>query len=78
VAFEFDPVSDAAWSGASWRADLRRGCGRHRVESVSTNWPGSLRVMVESNWMAGRGGQALWFDGVNDFVAVSQRMPVPW
>ncbi|MGD9612820.1 MAG: LamG-like jellyroll fold domain-containing protein, partial [Kiritimatiellia bacterium] len=73
VAHEFDPVSDGGLERglvARWTFD--EGAGGSAANAVSTNWPGTLRFMVESNWMAGRGGQALWFDGVNDLVTVAQ------
>ena len=55
---------------ARWTFD--EGVGGVVSNAVSTNWPGVLRFMTETNWIAGRGGRALWFDGVNDAVAVAQ------
>jgi methylaspartate ammonia-lyase len=73
VEHGFDPLSDGGLSQglvARWRFD--EGTGTVATNAVSTNWPGELRMMVPSNWVAGRGGGALWFDGTNDLVAVSQ------
>ncbi|HPT17013.1 MAG TPA: hypothetical protein PK388_07000, partial [Kiritimatiellia bacterium] len=73
VAHEFNPASDggAAYGlAAHWSFD--EGAGDVVSNRVSTNWPGTLRFVVESNWMAGRGGGALWLDGLNDHVVVSQ------
>ncbi len=55
---------------ARWTFD--EGVGGVASNAVSTNWPGTLRFMTETNWIAGRGGRALWFDGVNDAVVVAQ------
>ena len=69
----FHPASDGGRAHglvARWAFD--EGGGGVASNSVSTNWPGVLRYMVESNWTTGRGGGALWFDGLNDNVWVSQ------
>ena len=55
---------------ARWAFD--EGAGGIASNSISTNWPGVLRFMVETNWIVGRGGHALWFDGINDAVVVDQ------
>ncbi|MGD9781248.1 MAG: LamG-like jellyroll fold domain-containing protein [Kiritimatiellia bacterium] len=69
----FDPASDGGLAHglvAHWNFD--EGAGNIASNRVSTNWPGVLRYMVESNWSAGRGGGALWLDGINDSVVVAQ------
>ena len=55
---------------ARWAFD--EGQGGVASNAVSTNWPGVLRFMTETNWIAGRGGRALWFDGTDGAVAVAQ------
>ena len=67
------PVSDGGLAQglvARWTFD--EGAGGVASNRVSTNWAGTLRFMVESNWLAGRGGRALWFNGINGHVAISQ------
>ena len=73
VANQFDPLSDGGLSRelvARWTFD--EGGGGVVANQVSSNWPGVLRYMVTSNWVAGRGGGALFFDGRNDYVAIGQ------
>jgi concanavalin A-like lectin/glucanase superfamily protein/thrombospondin type 3 repeat protein len=73
VTNSFDPLSDGGLSNglaAHWTFD--EGAGSVASNQVSTNWPGTLNGMVESNWVTGRGGGALWFDGINDYVGVDQ------
>ena len=73
VANGFAPASDGGLSrGLAARWTFDDGAGGTVLNQTSTNWNGVMRFMVESNWIAGRGGKALWFDGVNDYVAVGQ------
>ncbi|NLG36162.1 MAG: hypothetical protein GX548_12495, partial [Lentisphaerae bacterium] len=69
----FDPLSDGgATYGlvAHWTFD--EGSGAVAANTVSTNWPGLLRNMGEGNWVAGRNGGALEFDGLSEYVGVDQ------
>jgi len=73
VDHAFNPLSDGGLAyglAARWAFD--DGTGETATNQVSTNWPGVLHFMVESNWVSGRGGHALWFDGTNDYVSVDQ------
>jgi hypothetical protein len=73
VTHEFDPDSDGGLDlGLAARWTFDEGAGGVVSNAVSGSWPGVLRSMVESNWVTGRGGGALWFDGINDQVAVDQ------
>ncbi len=73
VAHGFDPLSDGGLAHgltAHWTFD--EGEGGIAANRVSTNWPAALRYMISDNWVPGRGGGALFFDGINDYVAVNQ------
>jgi|GEM_PF-1254361 len=71
---EFNPLSDggiAQGLAVRWTLDEGSG-GSVRFKTLATPWTGVLRYMVASNWVDGLGGKALWFDGINDYVSVSQ------
>ena len=71
--YAFNPRSDGGTNHAlvaRWTFD--EGAGTAVSNGISTNWPGVVRNMAATNWIVGRGGQALWFDGTNGYVAVAQ------
>ncbi|MGD9782607.1 MAG: LamG-like jellyroll fold domain-containing protein, partial [Kiritimatiellia bacterium] len=72
----FEPLSDGglAHGLAAWWA-FDEGEGSIASNRVSTNWPGTLRNMAATNWIAGRAGGALWFGGAN-YAAASQAVAV--
>ena len=73
VEYAFNPLSDGGTNRAlvaRWTFD--EGSGSNVPNRVSSNWPGILRNMTATNWIAGRNRGALGYDGVDDFVSVSQ------
>ena len=73
VTHSFNPLSDGGTNhalAARWTFD--EGAGDMAMNRVSTNWPGALRNMAATNWIAGRNRGALEFDGTNNYVSVSQ------
>ncbi len=73
VAYAFNPLSDGGLGyglTAHWTFD--EGAGTVASNRTGSGWNGVLQGMTAANWVAGRAGGALWFDGVNDCVAVSQ------
>ncbi|HOO21493.1 MAG TPA: hypothetical protein PL011_08920, partial [Kiritimatiellia bacterium] len=73
IDHEMDALSDgglthglAAW----WTFDESEGAVASN--RLSPDWAGALRNMTAGQWVEGRSGGALQFDGSNDYVAVSQ------
>jgi len=70
---DLDALSDGGVSqglAAWWTFD--EGEGAVASNRLSPDWAGALRNMTAAQWVEGRSGGALQFDGSNDYVAVSQ------
>jgi hypothetical protein len=71
IAHGLDPYSGldaglAAW----WRLD--EGSGTNVYNTAGTNFTGYTVNMDGANWVAGRSGTALLFDGVEEFIEIPQ------
>ncbi len=77
VTYAFDPLSDGGLAhGLTARWTFDEGTGTTSANRVSTNWPALLRGMAATNWIAGRAGAALAFNGAAGYVVVSQSVAV--
>ena len=59
---------------AWWSMD--EGAGTTVVNRAGTNWNGRCVHMAGTNWVPGVYGGALWFDGVDDQVTVTQQTAI--
>lgn len=71
IAYAFDPVSDGGSNLVAWWK-MDEGQGGTVSNAVGDAWNGQLKYMLAGNWVQGKAGGALWFDGVNDYVSVLQ------
>ncbi len=69
----FNPNSLASNSLVAWWR-FEEAAGLVASNAVNTNYHGSLLNMAATNRMSGRVGQAMWFDGENDYIAITNTL----
>ena len=71
VQYAFSPLSGMAVAPTAWWRFDETG-GTNILNFVSTNYAGCMADMAATSRVSGVSGGALWFDGMNDMVAVPQ------